>query len=113
MPVAEQIAILLAASGGHLNDLPADQLLAVESRLCQAIGDQIPDVVRRIDAGEKFSDADRQRLAAEYKWTIENRLLPSYRRLRGFIATRYLPATRASAVVITAVEASGAVPPGT
>lgn len=64
MPVAEQIAILLAASGGHLNDLPADQLLAVESRLCQAIGDQIPDVVRRIDAGEKFSDADRQRMLA-------------------------------------------------
>ena len=51
--------------------------------------------VRNMPAG--FSDADRQRLAAEYKWTIENRLLPSYRRLRGFIATRYLPATRASA----------------
>ncbi len=46
---------------------------------------------------ESFSSADRERLAAEYKRMIENRLMPSYRRLRGFIATEYLPAARASA----------------
>ncbi|AKC87712.1 DUF885 domain-containing protein [Pseudoxanthomonas suwonensis] len=44
-----------------------------------------------------FSEADRERLTADYRWLIEYRLMPSYRRLRGFIATRYLPATRASA----------------
>lgn len=43
-----------------------------------------------------FSDADRQRLTAEYQRMIDNRLLPAYRALRGFIATEYLPATRSS-----------------
>jgi uncharacterized protein (DUF885 family) len=42
----------------------------------------------------EFSDADRERLTAEYRRLIEYKLMPSYRRLRGFIATRYLPATR-------------------
>jgi len=45
---------------------------------------------------EDFPAADRERLTAEYKRMIEYRLLPAYRALRGFIATQYLPATRAS-----------------
>ena len=44
-----------------------------------------------------FSEADRARLTAAYRELIEYRLMPSYRRLRGFVATRYLPATRATA----------------
>ncbi|GAB3506484.1 DUF885 domain-containing protein [Pseudoxanthomonas daejeonensis] len=44
-----------------------------------------------------FSEADRARLSADYKQLIEYRLMPSYRRLRGFVATRYLPATRTTA----------------
>jgi len=43
-----------------------------------------------------FSEADRQRLTAEYQRMIDIRLLPAYRALRGFIATEYLPATRDS-----------------
>jgi len=46
---------------------------------------------------ESFAPADRERLTAEYRRMIENRLMPSYRRLRGFIATEYLPAARTSA----------------
>ena len=45
---------------------------------------------------EDFSEADRQRLSAEYQRMIDNRILPAYRALRGFIATEYLPACRAS-----------------
>ncbi len=44
----------------------------------------------------EFSEADRERLTTQYRHLIESRLMPSYRRLRGFIATRYLPATRAT-----------------
>ncbi|KAF1687739.1 DUF885 domain-containing protein [Pseudoxanthomonas broegbernensis] len=44
-----------------------------------------------------FPEAERTRLDAEYRRLIETRLMPAYRRLRGFIATEYLPATRASA----------------
>ena len=42
----------------------------------------------------QFSDADRERLSADYRRLIENRLMPAYRALRGFIATEYLPASR-------------------
>jgi uncharacterized protein (DUF885 family) len=42
----------------------------------------------------EFTEADRERLTAQYRRLIEYKLMPSYRRLRGFIATRYLPATR-------------------
>lgn len=45
---------------------------------------------------EHFSEADRERIAADYKRLIENRLMPAYRRMRGFIATRYMPKTRDS-----------------
>ncbi len=41
-----------------------------------------------------FSDADKQRLTAEYKSTIEGQLMPAYRQLRAFINDEYLPATR-------------------
>lgn len=38
--------------------------------------------------------ADRTRLAAAYRQMIDTRLMPAYRRLRGFIASEYLPACR-------------------
>jgi len=43
-----------------------------------------------------FSEADRQRISADYKRLIELKVMPSYRALRGFIASEYLPATRAT-----------------
>ncbi len=41
-----------------------------------------------------FSEADKQRISADYKRMIDFKLMPAYRELRGFIATEYLPATR-------------------
>ena len=41
--------------------------------------------------------ADRTRLTAAYRQMIDTRLMPAYRRLRGFIANEYLPACRGSA----------------
>jgi uncharacterized protein (DUF885 family) len=43
---------------------------------------------------DDFSEADKERITAEYKRMIELRIMPAYRALRGFIATEYLPATR-------------------
>ena len=45
---------------------------------------------------EDLPAADKARISAEYKRMIELRIMPAYRALRGFIATEYLPATRAS-----------------
>lgn len=44
-----------------------------------------------------MSEADKQRITAEYKRMIEFRIMPAYRALRGFIATEYLPACRDTA----------------
>lgn len=43
---------------------------------------------------DSFPEADRQRITAEYKAMIEGELMPAYRKLRGFVANEYLPATR-------------------
>ena len=40
--------------------------------------------------------ADRERLTAAYRQTLETRLLPAYRRLRAFVVDEYLPKTRPS-----------------
>jgi len=45
---------------------------------------------------EDFPEADKVRITAEYKRMIELRIMPSYRALRGFIATEYLPAARST-----------------
>jgi len=45
---------------------------------------------------EDFPAADKARISAEYKRMIEYRIMPAYRALRGFIATEYLPAARAT-----------------
>jgi len=41
-----------------------------------------------------FSAADRARLTTAYREMIEQRVMPSYRKLRSFINDEYLPATR-------------------
>ena len=43
-----------------------------------------------------FSDADKARLTAAYRDMIGQKIMPSFRKLRNFIADDYLPATRAS-----------------
>ena len=44
----------------------------------------------------EFSAEDKARLTAEYKRMIENRIMPAYRSLRGFIATEYMAAARST-----------------
>ncbi|QDH69495.1 DUF885 domain-containing protein [Marilutibacter alkalisoli] len=46
---------------------------------------------------ESFDEADRERLAADYKALIGDSLMPAYRELREYIASEYLPHTRDSA----------------
>jgi uncharacterized protein (DUF885 family) len=41
-----------------------------------------------------FSDADKARLTAAYRASIENDIYPSYRRVRDFLKTEYLPRAR-------------------
>lgn len=43
---------------------------------------------------EGFTEADRERLDAQYRNAIENQLIPAYRRLRDFMQDEYLPNAR-------------------
>jgi uncharacterized protein (DUF885 family) len=43
-----------------------------------------------------FSDADKQRLTAAYKQAILTQIAPTYRKLGDFLATEYLPKSRAT-----------------
>jgi uncharacterized protein (DUF885 family) len=45
---------------------------------------------------ETFSAADRARLTAEFTRTLEQSVLPAYRRLRDFVRDEYLPKTRST-----------------
>ncbi|MGK7924648.1 MAG: alternate F1F0 ATPase, F1 subunit alpha [Spirulina sp.] len=62
MPAAEQIAVLLAVTQGLFDRLPPEEVSSAEKALCTAIVAQFPDICRRIEAGEKLSDRDRQTL---------------------------------------------------
>ncbi len=41
-----------------------------------------------------FSEADQQRLTADYRKMVENQLMPAYQRLRAYLVDEYMPKTR-------------------
>jgi F-type H+/Na+-transporting ATPase subunit alpha len=64
MPVAEQIAALLAVTSGLFDDLPLDRIAEAEAAIRHATVADEPEVSRHIAAGEKLRDSDREALLA-------------------------------------------------
>jgi F-type H+-transporting ATPase subunit alpha len=62
MPVAEQIAALLAVTAGVLDDIPLDQIAQAELAVRRAAADRLPQVCRKIEAGENLEEVDRRAL---------------------------------------------------
>ncbi len=60
IPVAEQIAILLSATNGVFDALPLDRIGDAEQALRDGFGEKLPEVGKRIEAGKKLSDDDRE-----------------------------------------------------
>ena len=58
IPVAEQIALLLAVTQGIFDTIPLEKIKLVEKAICQAVREQLPEVCQRIEAGEKLSESD-------------------------------------------------------
>lgn len=58
IPVAEQIAVLLAVTAGMFDDLEIEQIAAAESAVALFIREQVPDLCSSIQRGEILSDAD-------------------------------------------------------
>jgi F-type H+/Na+-transporting ATPase subunit alpha len=59
MAVAEQLAVLLAVSEGHLDDLPVDRLGKVAARIADRIRDA-EDFVRRVNEDQPLTDDERR-----------------------------------------------------
>jgi F-type H+-transporting ATPase subunit alpha len=62
LPVADQIAILLAVTQGLLDELPLERVATAEQAVRKMLCEQLPELCRRIEEGDEFGDADRKLL---------------------------------------------------
>ncbi len=71
IPVAEQIAVLLAVTQGTFDRLPLEGIAAAQRAVRQAIVEQLPDLCQKIEVGEKLSQGDHLALLEVAKSAIE------------------------------------------
>lgn len=64
MPVSEQIAVLLAVTGGVFDALQPEQVADAEKEVRLAMTRSLPDLCRRMESGEDLNDQDRERILA-------------------------------------------------
>ncbi len=70
MPVAQQVAALMAAGEGLLNQVPADRVAQVERAIRKAVIAGLPEVCRRMESGARLADEDRHALLATIRAAI-------------------------------------------
>lgn len=58
LPVAEQVALLVAVNGGLFDAAPVSQVAAMQQAICEIMHESLPDVGVRIEAGESLSADD-------------------------------------------------------
>ncbi len=68
MPVAEQIAILWAASNGYLDDVPVDRVREFEAQFLETLRTANPEVLQRIVTERELNDE----IVAGLKQAVEN-----------------------------------------
>jgi F-type H+-transporting ATPase subunit alpha len=64
MPVSEQIAVLVAVTGGLFDGLPLEQVSEAESQVRRTMTLSLPELCERIEAGEDLNEQDRERILA-------------------------------------------------
>jgi F-type H+-transporting ATPase subunit alpha len=62
MPVAEQVAVLLATTNGVFEGLDLSQIPEAENRIRKAVREEVPDVCVQIEEGQSLDDASRDAL---------------------------------------------------
>jgi F-type H+/Na+-transporting ATPase subunit alpha len=62
IPVAEQIAVLLAVTSGLFDELALEEIAKAETAVRRAVVENLPQLARRIEAGEALSDEDQEQL---------------------------------------------------
>jgi F-type H+-transporting ATPase subunit alpha len=63
LSVPEQIAALVAANEGVLDEVPVDAIANSEKRIRRAVMESLPDLSRSIESGEDLSEENIQALA--------------------------------------------------
>ena len=70
LPVAEQVAVLLAASEGLLNAVPLEQVAETERAIRRAVTTQVPAVCERMATGARLTMEDREALLQVIRRTL-------------------------------------------
>ncbi len=73
IPVAEQIAALLAVTEGLMDDLEPEQIPQTEETIRTEVRENQPEISRRIHSGEKLTEEDRESLQKALRKVIEKR----------------------------------------
>ncbi len=60
MPAPEQVAILLAVTSGILDEIPLEEMTSKKEKIAGAFSKELPEVYKRIGAGQKLSPEDRE-----------------------------------------------------
>ena len=60
VPAPEQIAVLLAATAGILDDIPLEEISSAKKKIGKALREQMPELYKRISSAEKLRPEDRE-----------------------------------------------------
>jgi F-type H+/Na+-transporting ATPase subunit alpha len=71
IPVADQIAVLLAVTAGQLNDVPLDRIGEAEKAIRGVLTEELPDIQERIQSGKSLREKDREALLSLTSRAIE------------------------------------------
>jgi F-type H+-transporting ATPase subunit alpha len=70
MPVAEQLAVLLAVNAGVFDTLSLEEMAEAERTVRRVIVDQLPHLCARLQAGEALDEEARQALIRAARNTV-------------------------------------------
>ena len=77
LPAAEQIAILLAATSGLFDDLPAEAVVKASAKIREMLPAGMPRFYELVESGELLGDADRQELIGIARKAVDAEWKPS------------------------------------
>ena len=70
IPVAEQIAVLLAVTQGVFDNVPLGKIRLAEQAVSKAVRENLADVCQRIEQGEKLSERDKPNSMTSIRHTL-------------------------------------------
>lgn len=77
VPVAEQVAVLLATTKGLFDQLPIDRVEEAESKVRAAVREELPERCTRVRTGEPLDDSDRNAFLNVAREAIEPWINPA------------------------------------